>query len=111
MTRGGLITIGTTAQSLANLFRGINAVAGASSSQVYNELLSDQLRELQMQCDAGTIYMKEDPAVSATNYSTKLLTGATKHLNDAKANSLNLSNFWIVAAAADAKLAVEFTSF
>lgn len=107
MTRGTLLTIGTAAINLANALRGITASIAAKT---YGTQLNDQCREIQFKCDSGTIYMGDTSAVSSTDYGTKLLVGESKHLSDAESNSLNLSEWWIVAAGAGAKLSVEFTT-
>lgn len=110
-TRGALVTIGTTPANLANILRGINAVSGASASRTFGSQLNDQCREIQFQVDSGTVYLGDDSTVSATDYKAKLLTGASERLADAaRANSLNLSDFWLLGGAAGAKISVQFTT-
>ncbi len=110
MTNSALITIGTTPANLLGLLRGTAAPAGASTSKTFSSQLNDQCRALQVKCDAGTVYIGQDSSVSTTNYGTKLLTGESKLTHDAEANTINLSDFWIVGAAANAKLSVEWTT-
>lgn len=109
-TKSALITVGTTAANILGLLRGTSIPAGASSSKTFSAQLNDQCRELQLKCDNGTIFVGQDSTVSPTNYGGKLLTGESKHLGDAEANTLNLSDFWVVGLAAGAKFSVEWTS-
>lgn len=106
MTRGTLLTIGTTALNLARLLRGLDA--GAAKN--YGALLNDQVRAIQFKCDTGTIYLGDSSAVSNTDYSQKLLAGESKLISDAEAATLNLSDFWLVGSGAGTKVSVEFTT-
>lgn len=106
MTKGALLTIGTTPLNLANLLRGITAGA----SKTYGTQMNDQVRKISWQCQNGTIYIGDTSTVSATDHNFRLLNGETNTSQDAEANSLNFSDYWIVAAAAGAKLAVEGTT-
>jgi hypothetical protein len=106
MTRGALLTIGTTPLNLVNLLRGITAGA----SRTYGTIMNDQCRRLSFQCQSGTIYVGLDSAVSATDHQFRLLNGETNVVMDSEANSLNASDYWLVGAAAGTKVAVEMTT-
>lgn len=111
MTRGALVTIGTTPARLDNILRNINPVAGASASRTFGSILNDQCRELQFQVDAGTVYIGEDSAMTTTDYKSRLLAGSAQRLDaGAKSNGLNLSDYWLLGGAADAKISVSFTT-
>lgn len=109
MKHSCLITIGTTPANLINLLRGTVVPAGASVSRDYGNQLSSQCRELQFKVDTGTIYFGDDSAVSATDYGSKLVAGESKLVRDSEANSISMDDYWIVAAAANAKISVEWT--
>lgn len=106
MTRGTLLTIGTTPLNLLRLLRGLDAGAARN----YGSVLNDQCRAIQFKCDTGTVYIGDTSTISATDYGNKLLTGESKLISDAEATTLNLSDFWLLGSAADRKISVEFTT-
>lgn len=109
--KGALITIGTTAARLSDLLRGINPVAGASSSKTYGSQANLQCRAIQLKVDTGTVYVGTEPDVSSTNYSKKLLAGESSYVSDSHVSSLDAGNYWIVGGAAAQKISVEITDY
>ena len=108
MQRGALVTIGTAPANLLSLLRGDTSVSGASVSRNYGTRLNDQCRKILLKCDSGTIYLGPDTTVSSTDYYTKLLAGESITIQDAEADTLNLSDVCLIAAESGAKLSVQF---